>query len=498
MKVSGISFNLKPRIRFMRGGAELFTKIYVCLEEELTADNPYVAFAKKIHRELKPKNCYLADGEGNTFLCVLPKDGPKGLGNQKPGLAHVSGYYGSVLSALITSSPNLDKRAPFNLKCSGKVLSAIKGNEDSFLASLSHRSVQNRIAKKEVENNPIKFVDIALSQEEFSESSLQRSLIFSEGMSLAKSLINAPSNLLTPQSYEDAVTEQIAKFENIKLDVIAADQLEEEGCGLITAVGKGSDIPPRILKLTYNPAAAKKFVAIVGKGITFDTGGLDIKPSSPMRNMKKDMGGSAAALGAFMSCVRLNLPIKVTCFLAIAENMISGRAMRPGDVYKAKNGISVEIDNTDAEGRLVLADALCYAAEEKPDWIIDLATLTGAARVATGPNVDALFSNTADLEKLLFETGNEIGDWVWPMPLVDDYEGMMDSSVADMVNSSSTPHGGAITAALFLRRFVGKIPWSHIDTYMWTDKQNELNCESGGTGKCVRLVSRAIEKFSQI
>jgi leucyl aminopeptidase len=311
-----------------------------------------------------------------------------------------------------------------------------------------------------------------------------------------------PPNILNPESFEIFARELVRRecdLENdpnkIAVEVFQRDKLLAEGCGLINAVGQGSDIPPRLIRLTYFPRSSgksMKHVTLVGKGITFDSGGLDIKGSSFMRNMKKDMGGSAAAFGVFMALARLGAPVRVTCYLALAENMISGRSMRPGDVYKAKNGLTVEIDNTDAEGRLVLADALCYAAAEKPDWLIDLATLTGAARVALGPSVDSLFCSNAAMEKLLIDTGLHLGDWVWPLPLVEDYESWLDSTVADMVNSASSGHGGAITAATFLKKFVGQSNWTHIDTYMWSDKVTELNHEAGATAKCVRLLTHAI------
>jgi leucyl aminopeptidase len=212
--------------------------------------------------------------------------------------------------------------------------------------------------------------------------------------------------------------------------------------------------------------------------------------------MKKDMGGSAAAVGIFLACAMLNLPLKVSCYLAIAENMISGEAMRPGDIYKSKNGLHVEIDNTDAEGRLVLADTLTLACEEKPDWLLDFATLTGAARVSLGPMVDSLFGNNKVTTDLLYETSVENGDWVWPMPLVSDYENYFDSSVADMMNSSTSGFAGSVTAALFLQKFISVDAWNHIDTFMWCDKPNYLWQEgSSPTGKCVRLVTRSIEKF---
>jgi leucyl aminopeptidase len=210
------------------------------------------------------------------------------------------------------------------------------------------------------------------------------------------------------------------------------------------------------------------------------------------------MGGAAASLGAFLALSGKLVSVNLTCYLALAENMVSGSSMRPGDVYLSHNGLSVEIDNTDAEGRLVLADAISVCAGDRPDWIIDLATLTGAARVALGGGVDALFSSDSQLQETLFQSGLETGDLVWPLPLFDEYEKSLDSSVADIVNSAPGGHGGAITAALFLLKFTSQIPWSHVDTFMWSEKPTVLCSESGPTAKCVRLVETAIRRFARV
>jgi leucyl aminopeptidase len=396
------------------------------------------------------------------------------------------------------------------VRLSPALKAAVGTHGEEFLTGFLHRGVSLKVAfgaREGADGKPSATLHAFVSRVDFSPESFAAAQSLNEAMVLARGLVNMPANVLNPESYEILVREVLKRETQregnsgqLAVEAFGVDALVEKRCGLVLAVGKGSDIAPRILKLTYTPspsAPGSRHVTLVGKGITFDTGGLDIKASNFMRNMKKDMGGSAAALGAFLALARRKVPARVTCYLALAENMVSGRAMRPGDVYTARNGLTVEIDNTDAEGRLVLADALCLAAEESPDWIIDLATLTGAARTALGGGVDALFSNDKAREDLIFRTGLELGDPVWPLPLVDDYEPLLDSGVADVVNSASSPQGGAITAGLFLRKFVGQVPWSHVDTYMWTDRAGELFAEPGATAKCVRLVEAAVRSFAQ-
>ena len=461
----------------------------------------------------------------DRWLCVVPAITVRKIGGNAIGQrGHATLMGASACAALLSLPPGaVPAGGEVRLHLSDALRTALGPTLEEFLTGLLHRGVTLKIPSRGPTQSssqcPSKSLRVVLDPERFDQSAFDAASSVNDAMVLARSLVNMPANILHPQSYEDFVrglvaretarlASQTERGAALTLEVFDASALERERCGLILAVGKASDVPPRLLKLTYEPASAGKVnaalpagrnlkhVALVGKGITFDTGGLDIKASNFMRNMKKDMGGSAAALGAFLALVRRNAPLRVTCYLALAENMISGRAMRPGDVYAARNGLTVEIDNTDAEGRLVLADALCMASQAAPDWIIDLATLTGAARTALGGGVDALFSNDPGLENLLFHTGLEMADPVWPMPLVDDYEPLLESSVADLVNSTSTPHGGAITAALFLRKFVGNVPWSHLDTYMWTDRPGDIYAEPGATAKCVRLVEAAVRAFA--
>jgi leucyl aminopeptidase len=238
---------------------------------------------------------------------------------------------------------------------------------------------------------------------------------------------------------------------------------------MIAAVGRAAagHRGPRLVELEWGDTRHPR-IAIVGKGVCFDSGGLDIKPSSGMRLMKKDMGGAAHALALARLVMRANLSVRLHLLVPAVENAVSGAAFRPGDILASRQGPTVEITNTDAEGRLILADALARAAEEKPELILDFATLTGAARVALGPDLPALFANDDDLAERLLAGGGEVSDPLWRMPLWKHYEEMLSSDVADLANAADAPLAGAVTAALFLRKFVPEdTAWAHIDTFAW-------------------------------
>jgi len=237
----------------------------------------------------------------------------------------------------------------------------------------------------------------------------------------------------------------------------------------IHAVGRASHRAPRLAELTHGPADAPHLV-LVGKGVCFDTGGLDIKPTDGMRWMKKDMGGAAHAIALADLVLDAKLPVRLTLLVPAVENSIAGNAYRPGEVITTRAGITVEVDNTDAEGRLVLCDAIAYAAEQKPDLILDFATLTGAARVALGPDLPALFANRDDIAEALLAAARENNDPLWRLPLWRPYLAMLDSYVADLANAGASRHAGAITGALYLERFVPEAqPWCHLDVYSWND-----------------------------
>lgn len=283
---------------------------------------------------------------------------------------------------------------------------------------------------------------------------------------LVRDLVNRPAGDLGPNALE-AEAKRIAKAHKAEVTVTAGELLEA-GYPFIHAVGKAAarEHAPRLIELEWGDPRHPR-VAIVGKGITFDTGGLDIKPSTGMRLMKKDMGGAAHALALAELIMSAHLPVRLHMLVAAAENSISGNAMRPGDIIKSRKGITVEIDNTDAEGRLVLADALTKAIEDKAELIIDFATLTGAARVALGPDLPAMFSNDDSVAIGLLAASKAATDPLWHMPLWAPYMEMLDSDIADTSNSGGG-FAGAVTAALFLQKFVpDNVPWVHLDTFAW-------------------------------
>jgi leucyl aminopeptidase len=288
-----------------------------------------------------------------------------------------------------------------------------------------------------------------------------------EATALVRDLVNTPAADMGPDRLEAAV-EVLAKAHKLSPIVTKGDALEA-GFPMVYAVGKAAERAhaPRVIELEWgNPKHPR--IAVIGKGITFDSGGLDIKPAGAMRAMKKDMGGAAHALALAKLIIEGNLPVRLNLIISAAENAIAGNAFRPGDILNSRKGLTVEIENTDAEGRLVLADAITRACEDKPELIIDFATLTGAARVALGPDLPAMFCNNHDIANRLSEYSVAVHDPVWRLPLWTAYNDMFKSDVADMMNSSEGGMAGAITAALFLKKFVpDDVDWVHLDTFAW-------------------------------
>ena len=286
-----------------------------------------------------------------------------------------------------------------------------------------------------------------------------------EAATLARDLINTPSNDMGPAELEEA-GRALAKQHGTKVQVTSGDKLAKE-FPLVHAVGAGSARAPRLIDITWGKDSDPK-ITLIGKGVAFDTGGLDIKSDAGMLNMKKDMGGAATAFALGHMIMARKLKVRLRVIVPAVENSISGTSFRPRDIYKSRKGISVEIGNTDAEGRLILADALALASEEKPALIVDFATLTGAARVALGPDVPPFFTDDDALAGEFMDSGAAENDPVWRLPLWRPYEAMLDSKVADLNNVGAGGHGGAITAALFLRRFVDVTSWLHLDIFAWT------------------------------
>jgi leucyl aminopeptidase len=308
-----------------------------------------------------------------------------------------------------------------------------------------------------------------------------------QGVILARELVNAPANVVTPMSLAETAA-HIAQESGLTLEVLEKEDCEALGMGAFLCVGQASDMPPKFIHLTYKPqGTAQRKLAIIGKGLTFDSGGLNIKPTgSGIESMKMDMAGSAATLATAQVIGALKPDVEVHFIVAATENMISGRAIHPGDVVTASNGKTIEINNTDAEGRLTLADALVFAEKLGVDAIVDLATLTGACIVALGNDIAGVWSPDDQLAHAILSASEQAGEKMWRMPLEDKYFEGMKSMIADMKNAGPRP-GGSITAALFLKQFVKDTPWAHLDVAgpVWTEKEGGYN-NPGATGYAVR------------
>lgn len=290
-------------------------------------------------------------------------------------------------------------------------------------------------------------------------------LLLSEAQNFARELMETPSNLMTPTIFADTMTKRLSDLQNV--EVYARDQswAEEQKMGAFLSVGKGSVEPSVFLEVKYFGAENMESspLIFVGKGVTFDSGGISIKPAAGMGQMKADMGGAATVSAAFEAIAKLQMPINVTALVPLCENMPSGCANKPGDVVTARNGKTIEIDNTDAEGRLILADALCYASELKPTAIIDVATLTGAMDIALGQAATGVFTNSMSLWQRIFQAGFDCGEKMWRMPLYEHYTEQIKSDVADLRNTGKKRSAGACTAAAFLKEFVEAQHWAHFD-----------------------------------
>ena len=311
---------------------------------------------------------------------------------------------------------------------------------------------------------------------------------------LGRDLINTPAGDLGPGELEEAVR-QLASRHGASVTSIVGDDLKAENFPMIHAVGRASQRPPRLIDMTWGSAKAPR-VTLVGKGICFDTGGLDIKPASSMLLMKKDMGGAATALALAHMIMAAGLNVRLRLLIPAAENSIAGNAFRPGDVLLSRAGKTVEIGNTDAEGRLVLADALALADEERPDTLLCFATLTGAARTALGPELPACYTDDDQFAGAIAAAGNRVGDPLWRMPFWSGYESTLDSPVADMNNVSDSPFAGSVTAALFLRRFVkGARRFAHFDIYGWRPAAKPLG-PKGGEVQAARAAFEVLRRES--
>jgi leucyl aminopeptidase len=324
------------------------------------------------------------------------------------------------------------------------------------------------------------------------EAAVERGRIVGEAINLARDLANTPPAEKSPTSLAHRAKDA-GESAGLKVTVWDRAKIEAERFGGLLGVAAGSEEPPAFVILEHLHGGDVPTLALVGKGVTFDSGGLSLKPSASMEDMKSDMTGAAVVVATMQAAARLALPVNITGYLAITENMTGGKAMKLGDVLAIRNGKTVEVMNTDAEGRLILADALSYAVEHKPDRVLDLATLTGACMVALGPRVAGLFSNDDAFRQDLMDACKKSGERAWSLPLDDDFKEQLKSHVADLKNVGGK-WGGAITAAKFLEQFVGTTPWIHLDIAgpSWSDSESATR-DAGGTGCFVRTLVAYLE-----
>ncbi|HLS48593.1 MAG TPA: leucyl aminopeptidase [Actinomycetaceae bacterium] len=345
---------------------------------------------------------------------------------------------------------------------------------------------------------PVKQLELhtPLARDKAGKAALERAQVVADAVRSVRDLVNSSPAHLYPETFAEAAL-TAAKGSKVKVKVLDDDALRRGGYGGLIGVGQGSSRPPRLVKLTYSPARAKGHYALVGKGITFDSGGLSIKPASGMETMKMDMAGAATVLHTVLAAAALDLPIKVTGWLALAENMLSSTAQRPSDVITIRGGKTVEVLNTDAEGRLVLADALVAAGEEDPDVIVDIATLTGAQMVALGTQVGAVMGTDEEREAVV-AAATAAGEQFWPMPLPAELADSLKSEVADLSNMGDR-WGGMLVAGLFLKEFVGETPWAHLDVAgpAYNEGSARGYTPKGATGTGVRTLLSLLERATQ-
>ncbi len=328
---------------------------------------------------------------------------------------------------------------------------------------------------------------VPTAQAELKEA-LHHAEIEGRATDLARELVNLPPCDLYPETFAERAR-AIADETGLKIQILNERQLLSERMNALLAVAQGFDRPPRLVVLQHPHGGKKPTLGLVGKGVTFDSGGLSLKTTDQMVDMKCDMAGAAAVLGAMQAIAELKLPVNVMGVMALVENMPSGKAMKLGDVLKARNGKTIEVLNTDAEGRLILADALAYAVDRNADHLVDLATLTGACMVALGHDVAGLMSNDEAWSQKVLAASQAVGEKTWPLPMFPHYRDMIKSDIADMKNTGGSRYAGAISAAKLLEEFVGETPWVHLDIAgpSWAEKENATR-EAGGTGCFVRTL----------
>jgi leucyl aminopeptidase len=391
----------------------------------------------------------------------------------------------SIAVALPYTLPNLSP--PESTRVVADFLSQSDYKYDAFVT----------VKKEETSNAPIAATIVPLDLETKRTKEIESEVrALTGGVRTVRDLGNAPANVITPTRLAERA-EEVAKAVGVKCTVYGRRDIEHMKMGGLLAVNRGSAEEPRFILLEYTPRKAGKHVALVGKGITFDSGGISIKPAEKMEEMKFDMCGAAAVIGTIQAAAKLELPVKITGAIPSTENLPSGAAYKPGDIITMMNGKTVEIVNTDAEGRMILADALHYASQLEPDHLIDYATLTGACVVALASEAAGLFSNDDELARKLIECGERAGERLWRLPVWDEYKDLIRSDWADMKNSGGR-WGGAVTAALFLKEYVDCPSWAHLDIAGTAYAEHETAREArGATGAGVRVTLAFLQLLSR-
>jgi len=387
----------------------------------------------------------------------------------------------TVATTLASAAPGVDAAAAVYAVAEGLVLGAYQ-----FL-----------VYKTKGEPTKLRRVVILGSAGRAVNDALERARVVTDAVTWARDIVNEPAGAKAPVEFA-AAARKLLSANGVKVTVLDARQIEAQGMGGVVGVGQGSARPPRFVKAVYDPPGGKRqgTLALVGKGVVFDTGGISIKPSDGMETMKTDMGGAAAVLAAMSTLRAMGVKHRVVAYTPMVENMPSGDAIRPGDVLRIRDGQTVEVLNTDAEGRLILADALSWAVEDEADAIVDLATLTGACVVALGEKVAGLMGNDDGWRAQVGDAADRAGESVWALPLPEEYEKLLESEVADLRNISTGRWGGALTAGLFLKSFVGETPWVHLDIAgpaRAAADDGELT--KGGTGFGVRTLVELARSF---
>ena len=374
-------------------------------------------------------------------------------------------------------------------------------SEDAIRALAEGAGLANHIFEKYKEkskNKPLKEIALVLPKRagRKAKTVVRQVEAVTRGTLLAREWVNIPANDKVPAQFARMIT-AAAKDAGLRVSALGETQLRKQRFGALLSVSAGSSNPPKLVEMVYAPPKAKKTIVLVGKGVTFDTGGYNLKSSSGLRTMKIDMGGAAAVAAAMIAIAGLKPKLRVVGLTPLVENMVSGEATRPGDIVRSYAGKTVEVGNTDAEGRLILIDAMAYAIKKyKPDTMVDMATLTGACMVALGDKLAGVFTNDESLSEAIIESGNAVHERCWPMPMPEDYKELLKSDMADISNMPSTRYGGAITAALFLSEFVGDTRWAHIDIAgtVYAKKGSDY-CGPGATGFGVRLLCDLIDRL---